>query len=237
MVNDVTTTAGDGGPTPGLRERKKRRTRATIARAALELFDRDGFHETTIPAIAAAADVSPRTVSAYFPAKEDLVFPDQEDSFARLATRLDARSEGETTADALRSWIRTELPTWRERDAEMRMQRRVVESDDGLKAVEQRFRAQGEELIAAGIARDLGSSPEALEPRMAAAATFAIFGVLGDEKDGHDAADDACVPGDPHRAGGIDEPEVLQLLDRALRFVGAGIRSLQDDPAPAGSGD
>lgn len=233
MVNDATTTARDGGPTPGLRERKKQRTRATIARTALELFDRHGFHETTIAAIAAAADVSPRTVSAYFPAKEDLVFPDQEDSFARLSARLRAREEGETTAEALRSWIRTELPTWRERDAEMRMQRRVVEADDGLKAVEQRFRAQGEEMIAAAIAVDLGSSPDALEPRMAAAATFAIFAVLGGEKkDGNDvaavdAADDECLEG-------VDEPVVLQLLDRALRFVGAGIRSLQDDPAPTG---
>ena len=230
MVNDVTAAAGDKAPTPGLRERKKQRTRATIARAALELFDRDGFHETTIPAIAAAADVSPRTVSAYFPAKEDLVFPDQEDSFARLAERLSARSREETTADALRSWIREELPRWKERDIEMRMQRRVVDADEGLKAVEQRFRAHGEEVIAAAIAEDLGASPDALEPRMAAAATFAIFNVLGAEED-HKAR---LMDPDADPCTISDEPMVLQLLDRALRFVGAGIRSLQDDPAPTG---
>lgn len=227
MVN--ATAPEDGVPAaPGLRERKKQRTRETIARAALELFDRDGFHDTTIPAIAAAADVSPRTVSAYFPAKEDLVFPDQEDSFARLADRLDARADTETTADALRAWIGTELPRWKAREAEMRMQRRVVESDEGLKAVEQRFRAHGEELIAAAIAEDLGASPDALEPRMAAAATFAIFAILGAEKDpkglGPEGADECSVA--------ADEPVVLQLLDRALRFVDAGIRSLQGD-APA----
>lgn len=227
MVN--ATTPADGVPAePGLRERKKQRTRATIARAALELFDRDGFHETTIPAIAEAADVSPRTVSAYFPAKEDLVFPEQEDSFARLAARLDARAGTETTADALRAWIGTELPRWKERDAEMRIQRRVVDSDDGLKAVEQRFRAHGEELIAAAIAQDLGASPDALEPRMAAAATFAIFAIVGAEKDpkSSGADEDEC-------AVNADEPVVLQLLDRALRFVDAGIRSLQGDaPLP-----
>ncbi len=220
MVN--ATSPGDGGPAePGLRERKKQRTRETIARAALELFDRDGFHETTIPAIAAAADVSPRTVSAYFPAKEDLVFPDQEDAFARLAARLEARDGGETTADALRAWIATELPRWKAEDAQIRMQRRVVDSDEGLQAVEQRFRAQGEQLIAAAIAEDLGASPDALEPRMAAAATFAIFGVLGDETEG--SAGTSVE----------DEPVVLQLLDRALRFVDAGIRSLRDAPAAA----
>jgi AcrR family transcriptional regulator len=225
MVNATPTEAAADGPTaPGLRERKKQRTRETIARAALELFDRDGFHETTIPAIAAAADVSPRTVSAYFPAKEDLVFPDQEDSFARLAERLRARTDAETTADALRAWIGTELPRWKERDAEMQMQRRVVDSDDGLKAVEQRFRAHGEELIATAIAEDLGASPDALEPRMAAAATFAIFGILGAEHDGKEQLAEAYCEG---------EPIVLQLLDRALRFVDAGIRSLREDaPAP-----
>jgi AcrR family transcriptional regulator len=223
MVNGTTPSAGPA-PALGLRERKKQRTRETIARAALELFDRDGFHETTIPAIAAAADVSPRTVSAYFPAKEDLVFPEQEDSFARLAARLEARTASETTADALRAWIGAELPLWSERDYEMRVQRRVVDSDEGLKAREQRFRAYGEELVAASIAGDLGTSADGLEARMAAAATFAIFGILGAEKE---ILDGACEPPP-------DEPVVLQLLDRALRFVDAGIRSLRED-APAGA--
>lgn len=227
MVNAAT--SENGVPAElGLRERKKQRTRATIARAALELFDRDGFHETTIPAIAAAADVSPRTVSAYFPAKEDLVFPDQEDSFARLADRLAARTETETTADALRAWIGAELPRWKEHDARIQMQRRVVDTDEGLKAVEQRFRAYGEELIAAAIAEDLGASPDALEPRMAAAATFAIFAIVGAEKDPKTLganADECSVS--------ADEPVVLQLLDRALRFVDAGIRSLQGDAPTA----
>lgn len=227
MVNGSSSADGPAAAEElGLRERKKQRTRETIARAALELFDRDGFHETTIPAIAAAADVSPRTVSAYFPAKEDLVFPDQEDSFARLATRLRERPDLETTADALRAWIRMEFPRWAERGEAMRMQRRVVASDEGLQAVEQRFRALGEQMIAGGIAEDLGASPDELEPRMAAAATFAIFGILGDEKDG--AGEDPCTASG--RPGALqDEQTLLQLLDRALRFVDAGIRSLRAD--------
>ena len=60
--------------TSGLRERKKERTRATITRVALELFARDGFAATTLSAIADAAEVSPRTVSTYFPSKEGIVF-------------------------------------------------------------------------------------------------------------------------------------------------------------------
>ena len=40
-------------PPGGLRERKKQRTRETIARAGLELFSAHGYHATTVADIAA----------------------------------------------------------------------------------------------------------------------------------------------------------------------------------------
>lgn len=62
-----------GEAAPGLRERKKLRTRATLIDAAVELCLRQGYEQTTVDQIAAAADVSPRTFSRYFATKDAVV--------------------------------------------------------------------------------------------------------------------------------------------------------------------
>ena len=193
----------------GLRERKRQRTRETIARVALELFERQGFQETTIPQIAEAADVSPRTVSAYFPHKEDLAFPDSEREFQAFDVRLRERLPDETAMDALRSFIRAMAEEAAEHVNEHQARRRVVRADDELRAHEHRYMRRVQEIIAAAIARDLGVSADDLEPRMAAAATLTVFELLGE---------------DYHTA---DPAEALAVMDRALLFIGGGISALR----------
>ena len=68
--------ASDDHP-PGLRERKKIRTRETIRVQALKLFEANGYAATTVEQIAQAADVSPSTFFRYFANKEALLIPDQ----------------------------------------------------------------------------------------------------------------------------------------------------------------
>ena len=84
---------------------------------------------------------------------------------------------------------------------------------------EHRLMLRAQDAIAAAIARDLGVSATDLEPRMAAAATVTIFELLGE------VLEPACV-GDPDDAQ-PPRAETLEVVDRALLFIGAGIRALR----------
>ena len=84
----------------GLRERKKARTRADLARHALRLFRDRGYAATTVDDIAAAAEVSRSTFFRYFPSKEDVVFFDDVDPLT--AEEFAAQPAGTPLLTALR---------------------------------------------------------------------------------------------------------------------------------------
>lgn len=65
---------------PGLRERKKVRTRSAIQHHALRLFGERGYEATTVSQIAEAAEISESTFFRYFGSKEAIVLEDDFDA-------------------------------------------------------------------------------------------------------------------------------------------------------------
>ena len=90
---------------PGLRERKKRRTRQLIADAAWHLFMERGFDAVSVAEIARAADVSEATVFNYFPAKEDLVYARLAGFEGEMLTALRARPSGQSVMAAFGQFV------------------------------------------------------------------------------------------------------------------------------------
>jgi AcrR family transcriptional regulator len=97
-------TAYTGSMDHGLQHRKKLAAMHRIQSAALDLFEEQGFDEVAIEAVAAAAEVSPRTVYRYFGSKEMLVIWDDEDELDPGA--LDAEFGGDDPIGALREALR-----------------------------------------------------------------------------------------------------------------------------------
>jgi AcrR family transcriptional regulator len=89
---------------PGLRERKRAKTRALIQAEAVRLFIERGYDATSVEQVADAAEVSPSTVFRYFPTKADLVVYDDLDAVLIAAYR--AQPPGLGVVEALRGAMR-----------------------------------------------------------------------------------------------------------------------------------
>jgi AcrR family transcriptional regulator len=205
-------------PSTGLRDRKKRRTRRAIQRAALELFAAQGYRETTIAQIADAAEVSLRTVTLHFPVKEDLVLALGADGLDDLIQRIALRPEGERTLDALRTWIAEQiaLATDTEHGNEgrelLRLRHQVTTADPELQARVRGSDLRIEQTLAGGIARDLDLPPDALAPRLAASAV-----VTGIRTITEPLLSDQDLP---------SAEDTLILVDHTIAFARAGLGAL-----------
>ena len=91
--------------TPGLRERKKARTRQVIADAAARLFAERGYEQVAVADVARAAEVSEQTVYNYFQTKEQLVTDRDQEVQDELSRRIRARAPGTTPAAAIRDFV------------------------------------------------------------------------------------------------------------------------------------
>jgi AcrR family transcriptional regulator len=94
-----------GAAEPGLRERKKQRTRQLIADTARRLFAERGFDQVTVAEIAREAEVATATVFNYFPAKENLFYSRLEVFEERLLAAIRERPPGQSVLAAFAAFL------------------------------------------------------------------------------------------------------------------------------------
>jgi AcrR family transcriptional regulator len=136
------------GAQPGLRERKKQRTRQLIADTAWRLFADRGFDRVTVAEVAREAQVAEATVFNYFPTKEDLFYHRLEAFEAGLVEAVAAREAGEPALAAVRRYLLASdglLTEAAAGDADalqrLRTVNRVIAASPALQAREQLARA------------------------------------------------------------------------------------------------
>src|SRR5690348_9176337 len=89
---------------PDRRQRRSAETRERLFRAALDLFAKKGFAETTVEDITEAADVGKGTFFNYFPSKDHILLAFGEMQLAKLeAAVAEVRTSGATMPEFLRS--------------------------------------------------------------------------------------------------------------------------------------
>ncbi|MGM1062386.1 acyl-CoA-like ligand-binding transcription factor [Saccharothrix sp. Mg75] len=181
-------TTGQSGPAGGLREQRKARTRRTIQEHALRLFLDQGYEQTTVEQVAAAAGVSHMTFFRYFPTKEAVVEDDDHDPL--IAGLVRARPAGERPLEALRAALRTGLDAVLESDLDAVYARtRLIVTTPALRAGQWRNSATTGELLAGALAEREGRPVDLALRVIAAAATAALTTALTAWVEGQGADD------------------------------------------------
>lgn len=209
----------------GLRERKKLRLRATIAATAIRMFLDAGFDQVSITDIAREAEVSRRTLFAYFPTKEELVlqrFADHEDEAARIVR---ARRAGQPPLEALRAaWLealgRRDPSTGLNDTPEIVAFLGLVTSTESLAARLGRYTARSVDALADAL-RDSGLDP--LVARFAAAQVIAVQQELT-------LRNHLCVAGGA--AAADRHPAAVREADQAFDLLRYGLDPRARRPAP-----
>lgn len=188
----------------GLRERKKAKTRAAIQEHALRLFRDQGYAETTVQEIAAAAEVSPATFFRYFKTKEDTVVFDRLDPV--LIDLFRAQPAELNPTDALRATLKDSMRALTEEEWELESQRQqLVLSAPELRArmLDQLY--AGIDLLAALAAERVGRSADDFAVRAWAGAVVGV------------------VMATYQITGQAKMKDYLEIIDRAFAHLQAGL--------------
>ena len=194
-------------PRPGLRERKRAKTRAEIQAQALRLFREHGYDATTVEHIAEAAEVSESTFYRYFPTKPDVVLRDEFDPI--IVAALNAQPAELSSLQAVRAAFRVVFTQMSAAEADEQRQRtRLMLSVPELRAAMIDQFTQAVQLIAEAIAERTGRENSDLAIRTLAGAVVGVAMAVM-----------LAIADDEHA-------DVATLLDQALVQLETGLASL-----------
>ncbi len=201
---------------PGLRERKKAKTRLAISDIASKMFIERGFDDVTVAEVAAAAEVSVATIFNYFETKEELFFDREGDVIEALRRFILERKAGETIASALHRGfldaIDAGLPQL------MTHGPSFLRTIDGSSALRARLRLgyeKAEAILAETIAEETDAGGGDPTPQIVAAMLVAIQRTLMESASAAALRGDAVAP---------TKRKLRQACDRAFALLEGGMR-------------
>jgi AcrR family transcriptional regulator len=204
---------------PGLRERKKLRTRRALSDVAVRLFREKGFDATTVEEICAAAEVSPSTFFRYFPTKEAVAFPDEEERIAVVERILRGHAADEpwpaTIRRAVMALVERDLDTGKDLAGRLEL----LEREPALAAYTMQLQAATADRFTRILADGMGVDPRTdLRPRLVVAGAYAAVNTAW-------------------RAWHEDEGgrDLRTIVAEALDLLETGIGAALADPAPRGA--
>jgi AcrR family transcriptional regulator len=167
---------------PGLRARKKERTRQLLAETARRMFVEHGFENVSIAEISRVADVAEGTVFNYFPTKEDLVFGNLEVFEGDLLQAIAERPRGETILEAFGRFIIEPRGLLSSRDEERARElvafSRMIAESPSLLAYEQGVFERYTQALADLLRKETGAKRSDLEPYVVANALISVHRAL-----------------------------------------------------------
>lgn len=167
---------------PGLRERKKQRTRELIGNTARDLFVERGFEQVTVAEIARGAEVAEKTVFNYFPTKEDLVYWRLEAFEGELLDAIRSRAPGESALTAFGRFVILQRGYLNERDPAARERllaiTRMIDRSPSLLAREEQVFERYSRSLARLLAEETGAKDADIWPSVAATAMMGVHRAL-----------------------------------------------------------
>ena len=208
--------------TEGLRERKKRQLRRRLTDTATAMFLERGFDAVRVAEIAAACEVSEKTVFNHFPSKEALILDRPEATMAALRTGLAraGRTPVEAVLDildgelaALLSWLDTQSDPV-EASGRIRAFTALVRSTPALRAHHRDTTEQLETVAAEALAARTGRAADDPLCQIAATALLGLWRVQSTAL--NRSLDGERTPDQVRRAVTADVRSAARLIETGL---------------------